>query len=186
MKKYLIILMLLIVILENLQAQRMMPKQKAVEFSAGVLSNSKPTNNYFLNLALNIFENNGNYWLFSAEYNQKYVTANMHDIPLENYLGELGYSLRVWSDHARTFNLNATLTGVLGYQTINRDEKLRYDGSIIRNDNSFVYGPGGRLSLETYLSDHIVLLVQGKSKVLWGSSTNLHRPSAGIGLRFNF
>ncbi|WP_298737431.1 conjugal transfer protein TraO [uncultured Chitinophaga sp.] len=91
-------------------------------------------------------------------------------------LGDAGKSV--------TFNAAFTLTG--GHETINRGDELLYDGAIIKNQEGFVYGAGGRLSLETYLCDRIVLLVQGRTRVLWGTSTDQLRPSAGLGLRFNF
>ncbi|TWI20313.1 conjugative transposon protein TraO [Sphingobacterium siyangense] len=172
--------------LSGVQAQRMVPKQKGLEINVGVLSDDKLGNDYFLNLALNVYGKNGNYWLFAAEYNHEYATYGTLDIPLETYLGEAGYSLQLLGDARKIINLNVTLTGVLGYETFNRNEKLLYDGSMIKNENGFVYGTGGRLSLETYLSDHFVLILQGRAKVLWGTSRDEFRPSAGLGLRFNF
>jgi hypothetical protein len=37
------------------------------------------------------------------------------------------------------------------------------DGGVLKNRNGFVFGTGGRLSLETYLSDRIVFMLQGES-----------------------
>lgn len=63
---------------------------------------------------------------------------------------------------------------------------MLYDGARILSEDNFVYGAGGRLSLETYLSDQVVFLIQGRTKVLWGTDLEQFRPSAGVGLRFNF
>jgi hypothetical protein len=75
---------------------------------------------------------------------------------------------------------------VLGYESINRGEAQLYDGSIILTEDNFIYGTGGRLSFEAYLSDHLVMILQGRTKVFWGTDLEQFRPSAGLGLRFNF
>nr|DAC74459.1 TPA_exp: conjugative transposon protein TraO [Elizabethkingia anophelis] len=73
-----------------------------------------------------------------------------------------------------------------GYESINRGNTVLYDGSKLLDGDNFVYGTAGRLSFETYLSDRFVLLLQGRTKVLWGTDLKQFRPSAGVGLRFNF
>lgn len=78
------------------------------------------------------------------------------------------------------------VTGVVGYEVFNRNEPLLPNGAIIQNKDSFIYGGGLRLSLETYLGDHLVMLVQGRTKVVWGTSVERFRPSAGVGLRYIF
>ncbi|KAF5027963.1 Conjugative transposon protein TraO [anaerobic digester metagenome] len=167
------------------QAQRMLPKQKGVEINAGTLS-KEISDNYYLNLTLTVNGKNGNYWMYGAEYTHQLSTYRDVKIPLETYTGEVGYSLRLLGDVRKTISLNAGLTAVAGYETINRSETVLPDGSTILDSDNFVYGTGGRLSLETYLSDRFVLLLQGRTKVLWGTDLKQFRPSAGIGLRFNF
>ncbi|MNY73621.1 Conjugative transposon protein TraO [compost metagenome] len=82
--------------------------------------------------------------------------------------------------------MNAAIIGVIGYESINRGEVLLFDGAKILSQDNFIYGAGGRLSIETYLSDRFVLLLQVRTKVLWGTDQEQFRPSAGAGLRFNF
>ncbi|HEX8013838.1 MAG TPA: conjugal transfer protein TraO, partial [Flavobacterium sp.] len=82
--------------------------------------------------------------------------------------------------------LNAGITGVVGYENINRGETMLYDGAKIMSEDNFIYGAGGRLTFETYLSDRFVLVLQGRTKVLWSTDLRQFRLSAGVGLRFNF
>jgi hypothetical protein len=186
MKRHIFAVMLLMVGVTAVQAQRMLPKQKGLEINAGVLSNERPDQNYYLNIAMTVYGKNGNYQLWALEYNHEYTSYRDFTIPLETYFAEGGYSLQLLGDYRKTITLNAALTGVAGYETINRGKDLLYDGAVINNEEGFVYGAGGRLSLETYLSNRFVLLVQGKAKMLWGTSKEQFRPSAGLGLRFNF
>ncbi len=45
---------------------------------------------------------------------------------------------------------------------------MLYDGAKILSEDNFIYGAGGRLTFETYLSDRFVLVLQGRTKVLMG------------------
>lgn len=185
MIKYILAVILVILGITMAQAQRMIPGQRGLEINAGLLS-KEVGENYYLNLTMMRYGKSGSYWLWGAEYT--YQVANYKDlnIPLETYTGEIGYSLQLLGDSRKIITLNAGLTAVAGYETINHSVALLYDGSEILNKNHFIYGIGGRLSFETYLSDRFVLLIQGRCKVVWGTDLKQFRPSAGIGLRFNF
>lgn len=186
MKKYIYAVMLAMISITAAQAQRMLPKQKGLEINVGALSTEEHCRNYYLGIGLTVNGKNGNYQLWSLEYNHEYARYKGVRIPLETYTAEGGYSLQLLGDARKMITLNATLTAVGGYETINRGADLLFDGAVIRNQEGFVYGVGGHLSLETYLSDRFVLLLQGRAKMLWGTSTDQFRPSAGLGLRFNF
>lgn len=185
MIRYIFAVVLAMLSMTAVQAQRMLPKQKGLEINAGMLSKDI-SDNYYLNLTLTVNGKNGNYWIWGAEYAHQLSGYRDVQIPLETYTGEVGYSLQLLGDARKTVTLNAGLTAVAGYETINRSEAMLPDGSTILERDNFVYGTGGRLTLETYLSDRFVLLLQGRTKVLWGTGLKQFRPSAGIGLRFNF
>lgn len=185
MTRYIFTMVLALLSITVVQAQRMLPKQKGVEINAGMLS-KEVSDNYYLNLTLTVNGKNGNYWMYGAEYTHQLSTYRDVKIPLETYTGEIGYSLQLLGDVRKNISLNAGLTAVAGYETINRSETVLPDGSTILDSDNFVYGTGGRLSLETYLSDRLVLLLQGRAKALWGTDLKQFRPSVGIGLRFNF
>jgi len=185
MRKYIFVVMLTMISITTVQAQRMLPKQKGLEVNAGLLSKDADKN-YYLNLTLTVNGKNGNYWIWAAEYTHQFADYRDLQIPLEAYTGEMGYSLQVLGNARKSITLNAGLTAVAGYETVNRSKATLYDGATILDNDNFVYGAGGRLSLETYLSDRYVLLLQGRTKVVWGTDLKQFRPSAGIGLRFNF
>lgn len=166
------------------RAQRMVPKQKGLELNVGMLS-KEVSENYYLNLTMTVNGKSGGYWIWGAEYTNRFSRYRDELIPLETYTGEVGYSFQLFGDARKTFTLNAGVSAVGGYENINRSEVFLYDGSRILDKDNFVYGAGGRLSFETYLSDRFVLLVQGRSKVLWGTDLKQLRPSGGIGLRIN-
>jgi hypothetical protein len=186
MKKYIYTMMFVLIGTTVAQAQRILPKQKGLEVNAGTLADDHPGRNYYLNIGMTVNGKNGNYQLWALEYTHQYYGYKGLRIPNETYTAEGGYSFFLLGDARKNISLNTAITGVLGYESINRGEVLSYDGAKILTEDNFIYGAGGRLSLETYLSDHFVLILQGRTKVLWGTDLESFRPSAGLGLRFNF
>ncbi|MNQ52843.1 Conjugative transposon protein TraO [compost metagenome] len=186
MKKYFYTVMLVLTGITTSQAQRMLPKQRGLEVNAGTLSDDNPGRNFYLNIGMTVNGKKGNYQLWALEYTHQYYQYKDLRIPQETYTAEGGYSFFLLGDARKNVTLNAAITGVIGYETINRGEEILYDGAKILSGDNFIYGAGGRLSLETYLSDRFVLLLQGRTKVLWGTDLEQFRPSVGMGLRFNF
>lgn len=185
MKKYIYIVISLFMGITGLQAQRMIPGQKGLEVNTGTLS-VENTGNFYLNMGLTIHGKNGNYQLWALEYTHEHSKYKTLKIPQETYTVEGGYSLYLLGDTRRNINLNAALTAIVGYETVNRGKNILYDGAKILNEEGFIYGLGSRLSLETYLSDRVIFLVQARTKVFWETSLKQLRPSAGLGLRYNF
>ena len=186
MKKYIYTVMLVLIGVTSSQAQRMLPKQKGLEINVGVLSDDKIGNDYYVSATMTINGKNGNYQLWALEYTHQYHDYKHLRIPQETYSAESGYSFFLLGDARKKIMLNLGITGVLGYETINRGEATLYDGAKILSEDNFIYGAGGRLTFETYLSDRFVLVLQGRTKVFWGTDLQQFRPSAGVGLRFNF
>lgn len=186
MKKYIYTVMFVLMGIMVTQAQRMLPKQKGLEVSTGILSNDKIGNDYYISLGMIINGKKGNYQLWALEYSHRYHDYKDISIPQETYTAEGGYSFFLLGDTRKNIALNFGITGVVGYESINRGEAMLYDGAKILSEDNFIYGAGGRLTFDTYLSDRFVLVLQGRTKVLWGTDLEQFRPSAGVGLRFNF
>ncbi|AIM38404.1 conjugal transfer protein TraO [Sphingobacterium sp. ML3W] len=186
MKKYIYTMMLILMGITLAQAQRMLPKQKGLEVNTGILSADRIGDDYYINIGMTVNGKNGNYQLWALEYTQQFHNYKELSIPVETYTAEGGYSFFLLGDARKNITLNAAITGVFGYESINRGEAMLYDGAKILNEDHFIYGAGGRLSFEMYLSDRFVLLLQGRTKVFWGTDLQQFRPSAGVGLRFNF
>ena len=186
MKKYIYTMILVLIGITAGQAQRMLPKQKGLELNTGILSDAKIGYDFYFNVAMTVNGKNGNYRLWALEYTHQYHNYKNMRIPQETYTAEGGYSFFLLGDTRKNITLNAALSGVFGYESINRGEALLFDGAKIVSEDNFIYGAGGRLSFEIYLSDRFVLLLQGRAKVLWGTYLEQFRPSTGAGLRINF
>lgn len=167
------------------KAQRLIPKQKAIELNAGFLFNASESENYFLNTTITNQSGKGNYSFFSFEYLNEKQNYKTISIPIETFLGEAGYSFNLISDRKRNLLFNFSLSATVGFESINKGNDLLFDGAEILSESNFVYGAGEKVSAEIYISDRIVLLPHVKAKALWNSSRELIRLSTGLGIRIN-
>lgn len=167
-------------------AQQMIPKQKGLEISYSVFPQSPEKQNYVLGAGVISYTKNGNYLFGLAEYSRKYYEYAHYDIPIDTFLFNGGYSLYVWGDLMRNVNINLGLGGLVGYEQINRGTEMIYDGSIINATENFIYGANGKLSIESYLTDHCVFLVNGQLRYLQNSQLGEFHALFGFGIRYNF
>lgn len=185
MKRLHIYIMGLFLLSFTIKAQRLIPKQKAVELNAGLLLNDFKNKSYYISAGLTIQATKGNYNFFGFEYMLESENYKTVTIPVETYLTEAGYSLNLLADRKKNVLVNFSLSAVAGFENIYKGEELLYDGAMILSESNFVYGGGGKISVEVYISDRIVLLPHIKTKVLWNTSHNLFRPSVGFGIKIN-
>lgn len=169
----------------RLQAQRLLPFQKGIGVNIGVFSFHQANQNYFVSLDFTTNHKKGNYHFWTAEYQRRTASYKEISLPVETFLGGVGYSFHLLGLPSKRVNLNTSVDANGGYQLINRSNSLLNDGAEIKDESRFVYGAGGRLSVETYLTNSIIIYIQGKAQYLWGTKYNQFRPSAGIGIRIN-
>jgi hypothetical protein len=186
MKRIFLSMLLLLVANIRSNAQQMIPKQKGFELIYSVFPQSPEKQNYALSAGLISYAKNGNYFFGLAEYSRKYYEYIDYDIPIDTFLFSGGYSLYLWGDAMRNVNINIGLGGVAGYEQVNRGKAMIKDGAMINTTESFIYGASGKLSLESYLTDHLVFLVNGQLRFLQNSQLGEFYALFGFGLRFNF
>jgi len=186
MKQIIYTVLIVLLTIAKAKAQRMLPKQKALELSTGSLSDEKIGTDYFIGVAITVNGKKGNYQIWGLEYTHKVHRYKSTMIPQQTITAEGGYSFFLLGDSQKNIALNFGLTGIVGYESLNRGQQMLNDGAKILNEDNFIYGAGARLSLETYLSDHFILLLQGRARALWNTDMEQYRPSVGIGVRFNF
>src|SRR5690606_7396118 len=159
MKKYIYTVVLLFIAMTVAQAQRMLPKQKGLVISTGILSKDKIGNDYYINIGMTVNGKNGNYQLWELEYTHQYHKYKSIRIPQETYTAEGGYSFFLLGDAQKNITLNAVIKGVVGYESINRGEAMLYDGAKKLSENNFDYGAGGHITCETYFANTFVLIM---------------------------
>jgi Conjugative transposon protein TraO len=187
MAKYIFTIILSLFLCGSIYAQRLLKGQIGIEGVIGAISDKKPIHDYyFIQTGLTVNAKNGSYKFWTLEYSQKKDRFETYTIPVESFITEGGYSFPLLRDWGKNISLNVGLSGILGYEVFNNGVSLLPNGAMIQNDDSCIYGGGVRLTLETYLSDQLLFIGQGKTKAIWGTSIEHFRPSAGLGLRYIF
>lgn len=180
---------LCLVFTDQAHAQRQLPGMRGIQVTSGMVDgiySSKADNEagYYFGLSMAAYAKKGNKWVFGAEYLQRYQPYRAIRIPVSQFTAEGGYYLKVLADPSKTFLLSLGLSGLAGYETVNWGDKDLYDGSTLRDKDSFIGGGAITLEVETYLTDKIVLLLTGRERVLWGNSTGHFHTQFGVGLKF--
>lgn len=167
-------------------AQQMIPKQKGFELTYSVFPQSPEKQNYAVTAGIISYTKNGNYFFGVAEYSRRYYQYVDYDIPIDTYLANGGYSIYLWGDAMRNVNINIGLGGLVGYEQLNNGAEIISDGAIINRTESLIYGASGKLSVESYLTEHLVVLVHGQVRYLQNSQLGEFYSLFGFGLRYNF
>ncbi len=185
---FIITLLLGIVFTSKAQAQRYLPGQKGIQLTGGLTGkignsfNKEPA--YYIGVALSTYTKKGNRWVIGIEGINNDFQYKESTIPVVRFIGDGGYYFKLLSDYRKTYFLSFGLTASGGYETSNWGKKLLYDGATLRNKDAFIYGGSGIIELETYLSDKIILLINCRERVLFGSSIGKFQTHYGIGLKF--
>ena len=184
MKRWLFLMVCLLALAGQANAQRYLPGMRGLELRGGFVDGVQKPLNYYAGVGLSTYTKKGNRWVFGAEYLTKQYEYKNIQVPKAQITAEGGYYVKFLSDHSKTFFLSIGGSALAGYETSNWGDKLLPDGATLRNKDSFIYGGAITLELETYLSDKIVLLPNARERVLWGSSIGHFHTQFGVGLKF--
>jgi len=188
-KTFLLAAVLCLIFADQVQAQRRLPSQHGIQLTAGTVNRFNPGSErdgsgFNAGAAFSSYTKNGNHWLFGGEYLQKYYLYNDMRLPLVQFTGEGGYFLNFLSDGSKTVFFSLGISAMVGYETINCNDKLLPDGATIQNDDAFIYGGALTLEIETFLTDWAVLLVNFRERALAGSSVGKFNTQIVLGIRF--
>lgn len=170
-------------------AQRALPGMRGLEVRAGMVdgfhSNDKKNElGYYFGTAMTRYAKNANKWAFGMEYLNRYYPYKDGRIPVAQFTGEGGYYYKFLSDNRKIFFFSVGVSALAGYETVNWDKKLLYDGATIRNEDKFLYGGALTFEIETHLADRVVLLLSARERILWGTTTGHFHTQFGLALKF--
>jgi hypothetical protein len=179
-KVFLFIISALCIAVPDLLAQRYLPGMRGLQVTTGLAVKD----GFHSGIAFSQYTKRADRWVFGAEYLEKRHPYKEISIPQSQFTVDAGYYLKFLSDWRKTFFLSVGASGVAGYETVNWNEKLLFDGATLQNKDGFVYGGALTLEAETYLADRIVLLVNVRERLLMGSSVGKFQPQFGFGIKF--
>ena len=166
------------------QAQRCLPGQKGIEITAGTVNGFCPKDGFYSGIAISRYANGLNKWKFGFDYLEKQYAYKDIKIPQSQFTLNAGYYLNFLSDRHKVFFASIGTSAIGGYETINWDNKLLFDGATINNSDNFLYGGALTLEVEAYLTDRILLLATVSERLLAGSSVGKLNTLSGIGIDY--
>ena len=170
------------------QAQRLVPSQKGLEVSASVpivkgKSLFKP-DDFGMTLSLSHYLKRGKYTFVSAGYEQQALSYRSYQVPLYDYLVQMGYAHPLLSDKGKNVFFYLGTSAVAGYEDINKGEKLLPDGAKLLDGSRWVYGAALHTSVELFLTDRIIVGGKAQLRYLFNSDVLRLRPTLSLGLRY--
>ena len=168
-------------------AQRCLPKMQGIEVKANMADGFKLGGNdggYSLGAILSTYTKGGNKWVFGGEYLLKNQSYKEKKIPVAQFTAEGGYYLKVLSDARKVLFVDAGASALAGYETVNWGDKVLYDGAMLHDKASFIYGGALTLDVEFYVADRVALLANLRERCLWGNSTGHFHTQFGVGVKF--
>lgn len=172
----------------TVQAQRLVPSQKGLEVSASVpIVKGKSLfkqDDFGLTLSLFHYLKRGKYTFVSAGYEQQALSYRSYQVPLRDYLVQMGYAHPLLSDKGKNVFFYLGTSAVAGYEYINKGEKLLPDGAKLLDGSRWVYGAGLHTSVELFLTDRIIVGGKAQLRYLFNSDVHRLRPTLSLGLRY--
>ena len=107
-----------------MSAQRYLPSQTGIQFTAGTVDGFLFRNKYkerlfHCGLALSRFNRNRTRWIVGADYLQKEYRYRTDIIPRSQFTLEGGYYVPFLSNRGKDIFLSAGLSAFTGYETVN-------------------------------------------------------------------
>ncbi len=189
MRRFLLLTLSALCFIVSAKAQRLIPHQRGIELSLGVpvIKGKQLFQKEQMTATLSLMQyfRQGNYAFLSAEYEEQNYRYRASLVPCKDYLLQLGYMHALLSDKGKNlfFYLGASAIG--GYEELNEDNALLYNGTKLLDKSNFVYGSALQSSVELFLTDNIVLSLKGQARLIFGTDLNRLRPAFSLGLKFN-
>ena len=174
----------------ELRAQRCLPGQREMQITAGTVNgfNTDMQSKDFAfhsGLSLSQYTKSFNRWQAGVDYLEKGFLYKWKSIPQAQFTADAGYFLNILSDVRKTFFVSVGASAVGGYETVNWDKKVLFDGATITDKDGFLYGGALTIEAEAYLTNRFALLVNVKERFLTGSSVGKLNTLFSIGLKYN-
>lgn len=173
---------------EQAHAQRYFPGLFGVQVKGGIVDGfSKGKGDqqaYSFGVAFNTYTYSAHQWVFGAEYLEKGHAYKGKFIPIQQYTVDVGYYHTLYAIPTKTCYFLIGLSGMAGYEEVNKGKKLLFDGASVENKSAFLGGAAATLEMETFLSDKLILTLTARERALWGSTTGKFHFQLSAGIRF--
>ena len=180
---FVLFITILLVAVPRVSAQRYLPGMRGLQVTAGSVNALNLDKGFHAGVAFSQYTKRADRWVFGFEYLEKSHTYKDTAIPQSQFTIDGGYYLKFLSTPRKTLFVSIGASAMAGYETINWDEKLLFDGAIIRNNDIFLFGTALTLETEVYIMDRLVLLGSIRERLLFKSSVGRLNTQFGLGIK---
>jgi len=186
---FLLFIIICLIAAPEMPAQRTLQGQRGLQLTAGTvnglnLNTNSPDFACHAELAFSEYVKNANKWVFGAEYLEKDYPYKSIKIPQTQITADAGYYLNFLSDARKILFMSVGASVAGGYETVNWDNKLLFDGATINDKDNFLYGGAITIEAEAYLTNRFVLVANARERYLEGSSINKLTFQVGVGVKY--
>lgn len=172
-----------------MHAQRLIPKRQGLEIIAGlpIIKNERllAQDHFGLGIALTRYLKEARYTFLAVEYEQQTMPYRTGNVRLQDAFLHLGYMHPFLVDRGKNVLIYMGASALGGYEELNEGRDALPDGAKLLDRSRFVYGGGLHLSVEVFLSDHLIFLLRGQGRMLFSSDLHRFRPALSMGFKFN-
>ena len=140
--------------------------------------------NFQVGMALSRYNRNRSRWVVGADYVKKHYAYKEVAVPKEQFTAEAGCLFPFLSDRGRNVFLSAGLSALAGYERVNRNGRLLYDGATLLHKGAFIYGFAPAFEMEAFLTDRWAFLFNVRQRVFFGSSVGHFHTVVAVGLKY--
>lgn len=170
------------------QAQRYLPAQTGLQLTAGLVDglwfrNPAGERLFHCGIAWSRYNENRTRWVVGTDYLHKEYRYRKQRIPRSQFTLEGGYYVPFLENRGMDIVLSAGLSALAGYEVVNWGEDRLQDGALLRNREGFIYGIVPALEAEVFLTDRVVVLLNLRQRVLFGSDIGNFNTLVGFGIK---
>ena len=180
---FVLMLTMFSIVVPQLSAQWYLPGMRGLQITAGSVNALNLKRGFHSQFAFSQYTKHADRWVFGFEYLEKRHTYKNLNIPQSQFTVDAGYYLNFLSTPRKTFFASIGASAMAGYESINWDKKLLFDGATIENKDVFMFGAALTFEIEIYLSDRFVLLANIRERLLSGSSVGKLNTLFGTGIK---
>lgn len=188
MKRLLLLIIIMSPLLLPLSAQRYLPEQQGLQVTGGTTDGYGLVRHrnvgFYLGVARSSYTLSANRWVYGVEYLNRHYCYKHTPIPVVQFTAEGGYYYQFLSNPGKDVFFSVGGLLIAGYETSNWGRKKLSDGATLLNKDKFLYGGAFALEIETFITDRIILLLNVKERLLFGSSVGKFHCQTGIGIKY--
>ncbi|MDE6878343.1 MAG: conjugal transfer protein TraO [Odoribacter sp.] len=188
MKRLLLLIVIMCPFLLPLSAQRYLPGQQGLQLTGGTTDCYGLVRHrnvgFYIGIARSSYTQAANRWVYGVEYLNRHYCYKHTPMPVVQFTADGGYYYQFLSNPGKDVFLSVGGLLMTGYETSNWGKKKLPDGATLLDKDGFLYGGAVAFEMEAFITDRLVLLLNIKERLLFGSSVGKFHFQSGIGVKY--